>query len=73
MSVPPSSDPCWHRLLFGEEPRFGSLATRLVVTRLRDAVSADAERTAEAVDELRRFFGANSFASPDLSAYPGRG
>ena len=68
MTVPPKSHPCWHRALTGAEPCFSSLATILVVSRLRECVSGDASQMPQAIDELRRFFATNSFAVEDLFA-----
>ncbi len=64
--VPPRTARLWRDVLIGEEPRFQSLATRLVVTRLRDGVREDRPLNA-AIEELHRYFDTNSFATRDLS------
>ncbi len=66
MTIPPKSDPRWRDLLLGEERRFESLATTLVLVRLRDAVTADAARTESAIEELHGYFAGSSFAAHDL-------
>jgi hypothetical protein len=68
MDVPPLSDPRWRRALTADEPKLSSLATRFMVTRLRDTVRANPGGLSEAVRELHAFFVSNAFAARDLAA-----
>ena len=59
----------WARLLTGESnPNIKTLATRLIITRLRIEVANDRTVLPRAVQELRRFFAGNQFAHRDLTA-----
>jgi hypothetical protein len=59
----------WARLLTGElNPNIRTLATRLIVTRLRIDVANNPAVLPRAVQELRRFFADNKFAHRDLNA-----
>jgi hypothetical protein len=68
LSVPAKTDPRWQRALTGAEPKVSSLATRLLITRLRDDVRRDPKSLGPSVVQLYEFFVANSFASRDLAA-----
>jgi len=69
VSIPPKTDGRWQALLTGSaEPAFSSLATRLFVARLRQAIRRDPNALGTAIDELHAFFTANAFAARDLSA-----
>jgi len=62
----------WVRLLTGElNPEIKTLATRLIITRLRIDVANNAAVLPRAVQELRRFFADNKFAHRDLTAITG--
>jgi len=62
----------WVRLLTGEaNPEIKTLATRLIITRLRIEVANDRTLLPRAVQELRRFFADNRFAHRDLTAITG--
>lgn len=62
----------WARLLTGElDPDIKTLATRLIITRLRIEVAKDSAVLPTAVQELRRFFVENKFAHRDLAAITG--
>ena len=62
----------WARLLTGElNPNIKTLATRLIITRLRIEVANDRTVLPRAVQELRRFFTDNKFAHRDLTAITG--
>lgn len=62
----------WARLLTGElNPNIKTLATRLIITRLRIEVANDRTALPRAVQELRRFFTDNKFAHRDLTAITG--
>ena len=67
--LPPSDHQLWTRLLTGESnPDIKTLATRLIITRLRIEVANDRTVLPRAVQELRRFFTGNKFAHRDLAA-----
>jgi len=68
MAVPSVTDPRWRRALSGAEPKVSSLATKLLLTRLRDDVRRDPTATGPAVTQLHDFFAANAFAARDLAA-----
>ena len=62
----------WARLLTGElNPNIKTLATRLIITRLRIDVANNPAVLPRAVQELRRFFADNKFAHRDLTAITG--
>jgi len=62
----------WVRLLTGElNPEIKTLATRLIITRLRIDVANNPAVLPRAVQELRRFFADNKFAHRDLTAITG--
>ena len=62
----------WARLLTGElNPNIKTLATRLIITRLRIDVANNPAVLPRAVQELRRFFADNKFAHRDLNAITG--
>ena len=66
--VPNQSDPRWKQVLWEQRnPTFSALATRLLVTRLRQAVRNNPTMIAAAVQELHQYFTANDFAQRDLS------
>ena len=69
MAVPSKTDARWQALLTGSlEPAFTSLATRLLVARLRQEVSRNPAALTRAIDELHGFFTANEFVARDLAA-----
>jgi len=70
--LPPVDHQLWARLLTGElNPNIRTLATRLIITRLRIEVANDRTVLPRAVQELRRFFTDNKFAHRDLTAITG--
>jgi len=70
--LPSVDDQLWVRLLTGEcNPNIKTLATRLIITRLRIDVANDRTVLPRAVQELRRFFTDNKFAHRDLTAITG--
>jgi len=70
--LPPVDHQLWARLLTGElNPNIKTLATRLIITRLRIEVANDRTVLPRAVQELRRFFTDNKFAHRDLTAITG--
>jgi len=70
--LPPVDDQLWARLLTGEiNPDIKTLATRLILTRLRIDVANDRSALPRAAQELQRFFAGNKFAHRDLAAITG--
>lgn len=68
MAVPTATDPRWRRALTGAEPKVSSLATKLLLSRLRDDVKRDPGSVSGAASQLYDFFAANAFAARDLAA-----
>jgi hypothetical protein len=68
MSIPAITDPRWQRALTGAEPQVSSLATRLLLKRLRDNVRVSPGQLGKSTAELHQFFLANAFAARDLPA-----
>ena len=66
MSIPAISDPKWRSALMGAEPKVNSLATKLLLSRLRDEVQRNPSTLSRAVAELHEFFANNAFAARDL-------
>jgi hypothetical protein len=67
--LPPVDDRLCARLLTGEiNPDIKTLATRLILTRLRIDIANDNSVLPRAVQELQRFFAGNKFAHRDLTA-----
>jgi hypothetical protein len=66
--VPAKTDPRWSRALTGAEPKVNSLATKLLLTRLRDEVKRDPGALGKSASQLHEFFAANPFAARDLAA-----
>jgi hypothetical protein len=67
VAIPPELDPCWARALTGPEPQISSLATRLLLSRLRDDVKRDPAAMGACVSQLQAFFQTNAFAARDLA------
>ena len=71
-ALPSVDHQLWTRLLTGEiNPKIKTLATRLIITRLRIDVAKDRTVLPRAAQELRRFFTDNKFAHRDLTAITG--
>jgi hypothetical protein len=69
LDIPPVTDPRWRQVLTGaRNPELRTLATRLLVTRLKIAVKGNRMPLDAAAAELRQFFVVNSFAQRDLAA-----
>lgn len=68
--IPSPSDPCWNRALSSDSDlSSASLATRILVSRLRRefrAAPADASRH---IAELHKFFEKSSFAVKDIALF----
>lgn len=70
--LPPVDDRLWARLLTGEfNPHIKTLATRLILTRLRIDVANGRSALPRAAQELQRYFAGNKFAHRDLTAITG--
>ena len=68
MSVPIKTDPRWRRALTGQEPKVASLATKLILNRLREDVRRNPDALGSSIAQLHEFFTANAFAARDLPA-----
>ncbi len=68
--IPDTSDPRWKRVLTNESDLSStSLATRILVSRLRRDVQGSAAALPGAVSELRAFMAKNSFAQADMQRF----
>ena len=68
--LPAPNDGCWARVLSsGSDLADVSLATRLLISRLRREVSGDPGALSGAAAELRDFFAKNPFAQPDIAKF----
>lgn len=67
VAIPPTIDPCWTRALTGPQPAVSSLATKLLLSRLRDDVKRDPAALSTSVSQLQSFFETNAFAARDLA------
>lgn len=68
--IPDSTDPRWSRVLTTDKDLTGaSLATRILVARLRGEVRKAPAQLAASIAELRGFMAKNSFATADLSRF----
>jgi hypothetical protein len=66
VAIPTELDPRWARALTGPEPRLSSLATKLLLARLRDDVRRDPSALGPCITQLHAFFCTNAFAARDL-------
>ncbi|MDD0853048.1 hypothetical protein HBN50_08070 [Halobacteriovorax sp. GB3] len=72
--IPSQSDPCWKKLIAGtDEFSFNTLATKMMVTRVRQMYRMDGDGAlAEATKVAREFFEKNAnIAGPDLELIKG--
>ena len=68
--IPDTSDPRWKRVLTSNSDlSSASLATRILVTRLRREVSGAPAALAEKIAELHAFITKNSFARADAAQF----
>lgn len=66
--VPGSNDPRWTRALSSEnDVSNASLATKILLTRLRREVKASPNTIGSKIDELRKYFETNTFAQKDIA------
>ncbi len=68
--IPDTHDPCWRKVLTTESDiSAASLATRILVSRLRREVGQAPASLMEKVAELHSFFVKNSFAVADIARF----
>lgn len=68
--IPDASDPRWKRLVTTDaDISRASLATRILVSRLRADVRRDPGTLASRISELREFFKKNDFAQRDIALF----
>lgn len=68
--IPDTNDPRWKRVLTSEtDLSSASLATRILITRLRREVAAAPASLAAKIGELRDFVGKNGFAVADAAKF----
>ncbi|WP_339107969.1 hypothetical protein [Thioclava sp. GXIMD4216] len=68
--IPDTNDPRWKRVLTSESDLSAtSLATRLMVSRLRREVAASPAALAAKIGELRDFVAKNPFATADMAKF----
>lgn len=66
--VPAPNDGCWKRVLQSQSDLSNvSLATRLLVSRLRREISGNPGALPGKINELREFFSKNAFAQADIA------
>lgn len=66
--IPNSNDPLWTRALSTEnDVSSASLATKILLTRLRREVKASPNSIGSKIDELRKYFETNAFAQKDIA------
>ncbi|MGO4852733.1 hypothetical protein [Phaeovulum sp. W22_SRMD_FR3] len=68
--IPEANDPRWSRVLTSESDlSAASLATRILVTRLRREVKSAPAVLSSKIGELRDFVGKNTFAHADVARF----
>lgn len=68
--IPDLADPRWKRVLTTDSDLAAvSLATRILVARLRRDAKAGPDALAAAIRDLRNFFTKNSFALADVAKF----
>lgn len=68
--IPNPSDPCWQRVLGSEKDlSAASLATKILVSRLRREVKSNPYSMNDKIAELRGYFEQNQFAAKDISLF----
>ena len=68
--IPAPTDPRWARLLkSNSDLASASLATRILVSRLRREVTRSPAVLEASIAELRDFFQKNAFAAKDIAAF----
>jgi hypothetical protein len=68
--VPAATDPRWQRVLTSDgDLSSASLATKILITRLRREVRNAPAAIQEKIGELRAYFEKNAFAQADFAAF----
>lgn len=68
--IPDSNDPRWRRVLTTQSDlSAASLASRILISRLRREVEGSPASLAEKIAVLRAFFAKNSFAHADFARF----
>lgn len=68
--IPAPNDGCWQRVLRSQSDLSNvSLATRLLVSRLRRESASDPASLPGKIAELREFFTKNAFAQGDIAKF----
>ncbi|WP_274963072.1 hypothetical protein [Thioclava electrotropha] len=68
--VPGADDPRWKRVLTSQSDlSAASLATKILIARLRREVAARPASLGEKIAELREFVTKNAFAAGDVAAF----
>ncbi|MGH1453456.1 MAG: hypothetical protein ACRBBV_09825 [Paracoccaceae bacterium] len=68
--IPPSGDACWQRAIGTEKDlSAATLATKILVSRLRREVKSSPHAMADKIAELRAYFEKNGFATKDIALF----
>ncbi|OOY33019.1 hypothetical protein [Thioclava sp. F36-6] len=68
--VPGADDPRWKRVLTSQSDlSAASLATKILIARLRREVAASPASLGDKIAELREFVAKNAFAAGDVAAF----
>ncbi|SFJ91737.1 hypothetical protein [Celeribacter neptunius] len=68
--VPAANDPRWQRVLTSDSDlSAASLATKILVTRLRREARSDPSSISGKISELRAYFEKNAFAQADIAGF----
>ncbi len=68
--IPGPSDPCWRRAICSEKDlSAASLATKILVSRLRQETKSNPAKANEKIAELRKYFDKYTFASKDIALF----
>ncbi len=68
--IPASSDPCWQRAICNDKDlSAASLATKILVSRLRREMKSEPSTMHQKIAELRSYFEKNAFAKKDIALF----
>lgn len=68
--IPDLNDPCWRRVLTSSSDlAAASLATRIMITRMRREVAEKPASLWDQVSQLRAFYAKNTFAVSDIARF----
>ncbi|QBX34947.1 hypothetical protein E4191_09645 [Paracoccus liaowanqingii] len=68
--IPGPSDPCWQRAICTEKDlSAASLATKILVSRLRQETRSNPATVNEKIAELRKYFEKYTFAAKDIALF----